>query len=158
VTPSERYRRFSGYLFNGVPSKLAMHVEGMDCGMESMQQQLFQLLFTFKSRLARSPFWWACIASWTGFAVLFVFLAASLGRPSTWMLYPPFAWILASLLVKRLHDRGASAWQLLWVFLPVLGPLWLVYALGFGKGTAGDNQYGPDPLLVNVDYLRVDTP
>jgi uncharacterized membrane protein YhaH (DUF805 family) len=90
--------------------------------------------------------------------VLFVFLAASLGRPSTWILYPPFAWMLASLLIKRLHDRGSSGWQLLWVLLPVLGPLWLIYVLGFGQGTAGDNQYGPDPLLVNVDYLRVDTP
>jgi uncharacterized membrane protein YhaH (DUF805 family) len=126
--------------------------------MESMQQQLFRLFFTFKSRLPRSPFWWACIACWAGFAVLFVFLAASLGRSSTWMLYPPFAWMIASLLVKRLHDRGSSAWQLLWVLVPVLGPLWLVYVLGFGKGTAGDNQYGADPLLVNVDYLRVDTP
>lgn len=123
-----------------------------------MPQQLYRLLFTFKSRLARGPFWRACIGCWGTFAVLFVFLSASLGRPSTWLLYPPLGWILAALLVKRLHDRGASAWQLLWVLIPVLGPLWLVYVLGFGKGTDGDNHYGHDPLLVNVDYLRVDTP
>jgi uncharacterized membrane protein YhaH (DUF805 family) len=158
VTVSGRYCCFSGYLSGLIASKLTMYVEGNALRTESMQQQLFRLFFTFKSRLARSSFWWGCIACWVGFVVLFVFLAASLGRPSTWMLYPPFAWMIASLLVKRLHDRGSSGWQLLWVLVPVLGPLWLVYVLGIGKGTAGDNQYGPDPLLVNVDYLRVDMP
>ena len=123
-----------------------------------MQQQLYQLLFTFRFRLSRGPFWWASIGCWVTFAVLFVFLSASLGRASTWMLYPPLVWILAALMVKRLHDRGSSAWQLLWVLIPVLGPLWLVYQLGFARGTDGGNQYGADPLLVNVDYLRVDTP
>jgi uncharacterized membrane protein YhaH (DUF805 family) len=123
-----------------------------------MTHSLLVLLLTFKSRLSRSPFWWGCICTWAAFAVLFVFLEDSLGRWITWVLYPPLNWVLASLMVKRLHDRGKSAWHLLWVLLPVLGPFWLVYSLGFGKGTAGDNQYGPDPLLTNVDYLTVDTP
>jgi len=95
---------------------------------------------------------------WIAFAILFVFLEDSLGRASTWVLYPPFLWSLAALIVKRLHDRGRSAASLLWVLLPVLGPLWLVFNLGFRKGTDGDNQYGPDPLLVDVDYLKVSTP
>ena len=86
------------------------------------------------------------------------FLEASLGRESTWILYPPFLWILAALLVKRLHDRGRGPAVLLWLLLPVLGPLWLILELGFRKGTDGDNQFGPDPLLVDVDYLRVSTP
>jgi uncharacterized membrane protein YhaH (DUF805 family) len=61
-------------------------------------------------------------------------------------------------LVKRLHDRGSGAASLLWLLLPVLGPLWLFINLGFRKGIDGDNQFGPDPLLVNVDYLKVNTP
>jgi uncharacterized membrane protein YhaH (DUF805 family) len=115
-------------------------------------------LFSFKSRLARAPFWWCCLGLWAAFAILFVFLEASLGRPATWILYPPFSWMLCALIVKRLHDRGNSAASLLWVLLPVLGPLWLVFNLGFRKGTDGDNHYGPDTLLVNVDYLKVNTP
>jgi uncharacterized membrane protein YhaH (DUF805 family) len=113
------------------------------------------ILFSFKSRLARSPFWWFSLTAWAAFAVLFVFLEDSLGRPSTLILYPPFLWILAALAVKRLHDRGHGALYLAWVLLPVLGPLWLIITLGFRHGTEGDNQFGPDPLLVNVDYMTV---
>jgi uncharacterized membrane protein YhaH (DUF805 family) len=123
-----------------------------------MLNTLATAVFSFRSRIARVPFWWGCIGAWLGFAVLFVFLESSLGRASTWLLYPPLLWILASLLVRRLHDRGRSAPYLLWVLLPVLGPLWLLIDLGFRQGTPGDNQYGPDPLVVNVDYLRVNTP
>lgn len=123
-----------------------------------MTQLLVETLFSFKSRLARAPFWGACLTIWAAFAILFVFLEASLGRPSTWILYPPFFWILAALMVKRLHDCGHRAVSLLWVVVPVLGPLWLFLVLGFRKGIDGDNQFGPDPLLVNVDYLRVNTP
>ena len=120
--------------------------------------QPLKLLFSFKSRLSRLPFWWCSIASWAAFSILFVFLEGSLGRAFTSILYPPFLWIMTALIVKRLHDRGAGAWQLLWVCVPVLGPLWLIISLGFRKGTEGDNHFGPDPLLVDVDYLRVDTP
>jgi len=123
-----------------------------------MSDPLLKTLFSFKSRVARGTFWWCGIALWAVFAILFVFLEDSLGRASTWVLYPFFAWLQAALLVKRLHDRDASAWQLLWALLPVLGPVWLIICLGFRKGTEGDNRFGPDPLLVNVDYLRVKTP
>ncbi len=123
-----------------------------------MTQSLIGTLFSFESRLARAPFWSACLVSWVVFAILFVFLEDSLGRPSTWILYPPFLWILAALTVKRLHDCGHRAVSLLWMILPVLGPLWLFFVLGFRKGNDGDNQFGPDPLLVDVDYLRVNTP
>jgi len=123
-----------------------------------MTHSLTSVLFSFKFRLARAPFWWSCLGIWAAFAILFVFLEDSLGRQSTWVLYPPFLWILAALIVKRLHDRGRSAASLLWLVLPVLGPLWLVFNLGFRKGTDGDNQFGPDTLLVNVDYLKVNTP
>ncbi len=123
-----------------------------------MPNTLIQVLFTFKSRLPRAQFWWCGIALWAAFAVLFVFLEGAFGKPSTWILYPPCLWVLAALLVKRLHDRGASAWQLSWLLLPVLGALWLAISLAFRKGTEGDNHFGPDPLLVNIDYLQVDTP
>jgi uncharacterized membrane protein YhaH (DUF805 family) len=115
-------------------------------------------LFGFKHRLNRRPFWWCMTAAWVVFAILFVFLSSSLGQPSTWMLYPPFVWILLALMIKRLHDRGMHAAHLLWVIVPVLGPLWLLVTLGFRAGTEGSQQYGEDPRLIDVDYLTVKTP
>jgi uncharacterized membrane protein YhaH (DUF805 family) len=123
-----------------------------------MSDGVVATLFGFRHRLTRQAFWWWSVALWAVFAILFVFLSNSLGRASTWILYPPFFWILLALMVKRLHDRGLSAVQLLWIVLPVLGPLWLLITLGFRAGTEGDNQYGDDPRLVNIDYLTVKTP
>ena len=109
----------------------------------------------FAGRLTRGSFWWRAVAAWLVFAILCVFLDGSRRNATTWILYPPLLWILVSLLVRRLHDRGHSAWRLLLVLIPIIGPLYLAIALAFGKGTDGDNQYGPDPRLVNVDYLTV---
>jgi uncharacterized membrane protein YhaH (DUF805 family) len=70
--------------------------------------------------------------------------------------------------IKRLHDRDKSAWWLLvpWILLtiayytlgvelrPILGlaglaiAIWLFVELGFLRGTAGPNRYGPDPLQI----------
>ena len=110
---------------------------------------------SFAGRISRSEFWWASIALWGVFAILFVFLQSALGRTSTLVLYPFFFWAAAAIAVKRLHDRGQSAWRLLLALIPILGPVWLVVSLGLRAGTRGDNQYGDDPLVANVDYLSV---
>jgi uncharacterized membrane protein YhaH (DUF805 family) len=115
-------------------------------------------LFGFRQRLTRQAFWWWSLATWAVFAILFVFFSSSLGRASTWILYSPFFWIMLALMIKRLHDRGMSGANLLWILLPVLGPLWLLITLGFRAGTEGSNQYGDDPRLIDVDYLTVRTP
>ena len=123
-----------------------------------MSNALIAVLFSYRGRLARAPFWWGAIASWIAFAVLFVFLLDGFGRPATWVLYPPLLWILGALLTKRLHDVGRGPVTLAWLLLPVLGPLWVFWCVALRRGTEGDNQFGPDPHSVNVDYLRVDTP
>ncbi len=46
--------------------------------------------------------------------------------------------------VRRLHDQEKSGWWLLLIFIPFLGGLALLVFM-FLEGTAGDNQYGPDP-------------
>jgi uncharacterized membrane protein YhaH (DUF805 family) len=78
--------------------------------------------------------------------------------------------------VKRLHDRDKSGW---WILLFWLGPsilggwqtatpdlggglilslaagaiaIWAFVELGCLRGTAGPNQYGPDPLGANPAY------
>jgi len=112
---------------------------------------------SFAGRMARSTFWAAAVALWLTFAVLFVFLEHAIGAPATLVLYPFFFWAAAAVATKRLHDRGQSAWRLLFALIPIAGPLYLLINLGFLAGTRGDNQYGPDPIDADVDYLTVGT-
>ena len=45
--------------------------------------------------------------------------------------------------VARLHDRGHSAWWLLWFLLPLVGVIVLLIQNGFLRGDGGPNKYGP---------------
>ena len=43
--------------------------------------------------------------------------------------------------VRRLHDTNRSGWNLLWVFLPVIG--WIIQIVYLTQpGTVGPNNYG----------------
>jgi len=84
------------------------------------------------------------IGSWTAFIVLYLSLNAVLGRTSTLLLYPPFYWTLCAVSTKRYHDRGKSAWRLLLLAIPIVGPVWVAIELGFRRGTRGENRFGQD--------------
>lgn len=60
-----------------------------------------------------------------------------------------FAMIVPSLAcgVRRLHDQDKSGWLLLLGFIPIVGGL-IMLVLMLLSGTAGPNQYGPDPKAV----------
>ena len=109
----------------------------------------------FRGRLARGTFCWCVLGLMAAFVVLFVFLDTAVGYAATLVLYPPFFWGAAALIVKRLHDRDHSAWRLLIALIPVVGPLWLLIDLFFRAGSPGENQYGNDPRLYDADYLTV---
>ena len=47
--------------------------------------------------------------------------------------------------VTRLHDRGPSAWWLLWALLPLVGWLVLLVQNGFLAGEPVPNRYGFPP-------------
>ena len=117
--------------------------------------RLLRAYGSFGGRIERSRIWWFAILLGAVFVVLFVFLDAAFGRTSTFVLYPPLFWGAAALAVKRLHDRGSSAWWLLIVLIPILGPLWLLITLLFRAGSPGENHYGDDPRLFDADYLTV---
>jgi uncharacterized membrane protein YhaH (DUF805 family) len=117
--------------------------------------RLLRLLFFFRGRVPRGTYVMAVIALVAVFAALFVLIDAAYGYEATFVLYPPFFWAGAALTVKRLHDRGHSAWRLLIVLIPVLGPLWLGIALLLRAGSPGENQYGEDPRLRDAEYLIV---
>lgn len=114
-----------------------------------------RLLYSWRGRIARQTFFWCSLATAALFLVLFVFLETMVSRPATWILYPPFFWVVLALAVKRLHDAGQSARWLFVLAIPVAGPLWLLYLLYFRKGSPGENHYGEDPLEYG-DYLTVD--
>lgn len=114
-----------------------------------------KLLFSFAGRMPRFSFWLVGLLAWGVFAVLFLYLKTVFGYGSTWALYPPLLWVVAAASTRRMHDRGISAWMFLIVLVPLLGPLWLFIELGLRRGSAGENQYGPDPLDTGVDYLTV---
>ncbi len=65
------------------------------------------------------------------------------------LLLLPF--MVASLMVgaRRCHDLGHSGWLILLTMVPYINVAFDLYIL-FCPGTRGDNQYGPDPLQVNV--------
>ena len=46
--------------------------------------------------------------------------------------------------VTRLHDRGHSAWWLLFILLPIAGPIVLLVQMCL-PGDGGSNGYGPPP-------------
>ena len=115
---------------------------------------MLRLIFSGQGRVRRSTFWLAMSGLWAAFVLSFVLLEASLGRPSTLLLYPPFFWALGALLRKRLHDRDKSPAWLLLLLLPLLGPLWIAFELGLLRGSRGDNRYGPYPRGT-LDYQAV---
>ena len=51
--------------------------------------------------------------------------------------------------IRRLHDTDRSGWWILISLIPVIGAIW-VFVLLVLDGTAGQNQYGPDPKGVTL--------
>jgi len=113
------------------------------------------LLFTFNGRISRGTYRTAAVFYWCSFYILYNLLLFTMGPGSTFILYPILFWTIFATSAKRLHDQGRSAYWLLAVLLPVLGPLFLLYCLGFKKGAYQNNYYGPVPGSA-ADYLTND--
>ena len=46
--------------------------------------------------------------------------------------------------IRRMHDTNRRGWWILIYLIPCIGWIWFI-VLAAQEGTAGDNQYGPDP-------------
>ena len=128
--------------------------------------------------LATSPFSLAALIAVEGRAVIPIASAGLLFLLLVYLLVF-FAGLLVScagfaVVIKRLHDRDKSAgWLLLFILVPlilqaiayhagaiediiILGgacffiEIWFLIELGFLRGTAGPNRYGPDPLQIGL--------
>jgi uncharacterized membrane protein YhaH (DUF805 family) len=79
-----------------------------------------------------------------------------------WMFWPIWLFCAASVLAKRLHDRGRSGWWSAIILLAVLLAFgqpslvvaipcslvlaWSLIDLGLMPGEPGSNRYGPNPV------------
>jgi len=113
------------------------------------------LLFTLKGRIAKSAFWLASVFYWCTFYILYNLLFSTLGEQATFVLYPLLFWIITATSIKRLHDQNISGYWLFAILIPVFGPLWLIWRLGFKRGDYISNSYGSVPDLA-PDYLKND--
>lgn len=132
------------------------------------------LLFSFEGRVNRAKYWLvALITIGVSMAIAFLLIAVALNSIAGFsvlallILIPAYVGVVVG--VKRLHDRNKSGWWLLLYYLVpgiltgiagdsyegtnlalnVVGhaiSLWALVDLGFLRGTAGPNDYGPDPL------------
>src|ERR1700759_3678256 len=122
------------------------------------------LLFSFQGRINRANFWRFHVAMWGLVAIVFSVILGSAAMSSDpqaalqsvgavgglilLVVYILALWIGLAIAAKRWHDRNKSAWWILIVFVPVVGPLWYLIECGFLKGTTGANKSGSAPLVV----------
>lgn len=103
------------------------------------------LLFTTRGRIDRLTYWTASVFTWTSFYILFNLLQFVFSYAPTLIIYPLLFWALFATSVKRLHDSNRSGNKLWIILIPVLGPLTLIFLLGFKRGTVSANKFGATP-------------
>ena len=110
----------------------------------------FRNYFNFRTRAARSEYWY-----WTLFTILLTIVAGVMDaftfpQMPTGVLSPLFslATFIPSIAVsiRRLHDLDRTGWWFLIAFTGV-GVILLIVWDCF-KGTPGPNRFGPDPLAL----------
>lgn len=111
------------------------------------------LLFTIRGRINRKTYWIASVFAWATFYVLFNLFEIAISYAATLAIYPLLFWVLIATSTKRLHDSNKSGFWLLLVLIPVLGPLLLIFFLGFKRGTVQANRFGAVPDSA-PDYFK----
>ena len=121
-------------------------------------------LFGFNGRIGRGMWWLAQVVGipiiyLVGASLLVGLVAASpaetaqdlnivLGASMIFILVAAFitgVWINFSSTIQRYHDRGKSGFWSLMLFIPIIGPIWVIIECGFCSGEDGSNQWGPPP-------------
>lgn len=110
------------------------------------------LLFTNRGRIDRLTYWTVSLFIWTSFYILFNLLQF-ISYSATWIIYPLLFWALIATATKRLHDTEKSAHWLWLVLIPIFGPVFLIFILGFKKGKKDTNRYGTFPGAA-PDYYK----
>src|ERR1700738_2225974 len=108
------------------------------------------LLFGFQGRTNRAKFWLVALAIFVVEAILFAVLGSNVAmsddRQEALARLGLVPEISLAVGIKRFHDRNKTGVWILIIFVPVIGGLWYLIECGFLRGTAGPNDYGPDPV------------
>ena len=109
--------------------------------MTAVKTVLIENYVNFQGRAQRSEFWWFALFTFVVAVLLGVVSDVLAGLFSLGVLLPTIG-----VAVRRLHDVDRTGWWYLLVLVPVLGPLFLIFAFFIHRGMAGANRFGPDPL------------
>ena len=136
-----------------------------------MDVDFWPLLFSFQGRINRAKYWIATV-TYISVTIALVGLGFFFRFDTIFFIIAAIVFIAMTVSgiavgLKRLHDRDMSGWWLLVFYLlpalldsigrglgiPIIFSvagavisIWALVVLGFLRGTAGTNQYGPDPL------------
>jgi uncharacterized membrane protein YhaH (DUF805 family) len=136
-----------------------------------MDVDFWPLLFSFQGRINRAKYWIATV-TYISVTIALVGLGFFFRFDTIFFIIAAIVFIAMTVSgiavgLKRLHDRDMSGWWLLVFYLlpalldsigrglgiPIIFSVagavisvWALVVLGFLRGTAGTNQYGPDPL------------
>ena len=103
--------------------------------------RLIPLLFSFKGRISREPYW-----LFFG-ACLFLPVVLQVEKEPFLFFALIVLWSMLAIIVKRYHDLDRSGlWALLHLLIPPIGMI----QCGFLRGTPGVNRFGPDPLIDSI--------
>ena len=102
----------------------------------------FQKSFTLQGRASRSEYWWFTLFMILAQFGLF-FIDSMLGTPLSIILLGalPAGFCV---VVRRLHDLGKSGWYYLFILIPLIGALIILYWF-VSEGEDNANMYGPVP-------------
>ena len=103
------------------------------------------LLFQFDGRINRAKYWLGTLLVYVADLII-VGIATSADSPILSLLSLVLIWPGLAVQIKRWHDRDKSGWWVLIGLIPLIGFFWVLIECGILEGTAGPNQYGPDPL------------
>ena len=104
-----------------------------------------------EGRVNRKQFWLWLVLPLTAIEILLALVDVKTGNYNPELSVGLFSGIFALVAlipaiivyIKRFHDRDKSGWWVLIGLIPVIGSIWLLFELGFLKGTPGPNRFGP---------------
>ncbi|WP_261882081.1 DUF805 domain-containing protein [Vibrio pelagius] len=112
------------------------------------------LLFSFKGRISRRPYWLVSIALLLWGSVLNQVYFSQFNEQNLMQISDVILtltnmviviWINFAVQVKRWHDRDKVGWWALLWLIPIIGQIWVIIECGFFKGTPGQNRFGSSP-------------
>lgn len=127
-------------------------------GFTEAVKSVFSKYATFSGRATRSEYWYFTLFNIIVSVVLGTLSSNvsgpfdDLDRLMTNLIYSQglqWIWSLITLIpglavsVRRLHDTNRSGWNILWLLLPLIGPIILI--VFYCKASGPENQYGEVP-------------